>query len=38
MAKQKDRIWALKRDLSASMKERDSLRQQVDQLKGKGLY
>lgn len=38
VAKQKDRIWTLKRDLSAAMKERDSLRQQLDQLKGKGLY
>ena len=35
VAKQKERIWALKRDLTAVAKERDSLRQQLEQLKGK---
>ena len=38
MAKQKERIWALKRDLSAATKENVSLRQQLDQVKGKGLH
>ncbi len=38
VAKQKERIWALKRDLSTATKERDSLRQQLDQLKGKSLH
>ena len=37
VAKQKERIWALKRDLSAATKENVSLRQQLDQVKGKGL-
>ncbi len=37
VAKQKERIWALKRDLSAITKERDSLRQQLNQLTGKSL-
>lgn len=35
VAKQKKRIWALKRDLTAVAKERDSLRQQLEQREGK---